>query len=406
MRTKLTIAVALCTGFMSCVSFAESADSLYRQGIEYLRQVQAGDNAKVVQAARVLAKAVVLYEKQGDEDGAVKANACLYWCKKRMTLADASAFSRLEKNQGVAQKLEAVAKAPPKEQAQAYFDRAEQYTRANPDDHLLIAIRYFEVADRFAGTSVSILAQRRSLEAMQRIRSDSSPSKQERELPPDISSHPSVTKSWAAFGSAHARIKDDYAKRLKSALKFEMSKGNLEESTVLKDELERLETDEPTPRSVKSKNRSALYGQRKYNTALGRAQQKLLSDLTSAFKSELRKGRVESSRAIKAYKDKVEASINCERVIGMWRFTWDQRPNKTPQLYSLKPDGSFQMKWKSGEPVEPGWQSGTWTLRKNVLIIAWANGHELVITLNVSLGRSVKIETNGKLKTTRFTKIR
>src|SRR5438034_1115049 len=66
------------------------------------------------------------------------------------------------------EKLLAVAdKKVAPEEADAYFDRAQKFAAANPDKQFLIAIRYFEVAERFVGSEISIKAQKLSLEAQE-----------------------------------------------------------------------------------------------------------------------------------------------------------------------------------------------------------------------------------------------
>ena len=54
----------------------------------------------------------------------------------------------------------------PKE-AEAAFSRAETYAKANAAQHLLIAIRFFEVASRAKGQELSLKAQDRSLQELQ-----------------------------------------------------------------------------------------------------------------------------------------------------------------------------------------------------------------------------------------------
>ncbi len=67
----------------------------------------------------------------------------------------------------VSSKLAALEKLAPKaDEAQPWFDRAEQFATQNPDEHLLIAIRFYEVADRFKGSDPGMTAMDRSLKEL------------------------------------------------------------------------------------------------------------------------------------------------------------------------------------------------------------------------------------------------
>lgn len=152
---------------LACVLFfnvfaADDPDALRQQGIEALKESQANPPVIVV-AARAFAKASALYEAAGESEKSVEMNSFLYWCKKKMTMADIDAFTK-GGEEAVATKITAVEKIAPKaEEAQVWFDRAEKFAQANPSEHLLIAVRFFEVADRFKGSDASLKAQDRSL---------------------------------------------------------------------------------------------------------------------------------------------------------------------------------------------------------------------------------------------------
>ncbi len=141
---------------------AEDADEVREKGIAALKDSQTNPRA-IVEAARFFVKAAALYGDAGNEEKNVEMNSFLYWCKKKMTLADIEQFTKGGED-AVASKLAAVEKAAPKaDDAQKWFDRADQFAKKNPDEHLLIAIRFFEVADRFKGSDASFAAQERSL---------------------------------------------------------------------------------------------------------------------------------------------------------------------------------------------------------------------------------------------------
>ncbi len=144
--------------------FAEDADEVRERGVTALKESQANPRA-IVDAARFFVKAGELYNTAGNEEKVVEMNSFLYWCKKKMTLEDIDAFTKGGEAH-VTSKLEAVEKAVPKDDAQKVFDRAEQFAKTYSNEHLLIAVRFFEVADRFKGTDAALRAMDRSLKEL------------------------------------------------------------------------------------------------------------------------------------------------------------------------------------------------------------------------------------------------
>ncbi len=152
----------LCSLFVAPAIFAEDAAELREKGIQALKDSQANPR-KIVDAARFFAKAAAMFSDGANEEQSVEMNSFLYWCKKKMTMEDIDAFTKGGET-AVSNKLAAVEKLAPKvDEAQKWFDRAEQFAKKTPGEHLLIAIRFFEVADRFKGTEASLAAQDRSL---------------------------------------------------------------------------------------------------------------------------------------------------------------------------------------------------------------------------------------------------
>jgi hypothetical protein len=135
------------------------------RGKELLKESEASPDT-IVEAAQAFVLAAEVFERVGNENGATEANSFLYWCKKKMNQAQIQALIKLE-DPSVATRLDNVVKEVPVEKAQAYLARADAFAAANPDEHLLIAIRYFEVADRFNGTEISLQALNRSFKEMQ-----------------------------------------------------------------------------------------------------------------------------------------------------------------------------------------------------------------------------------------------
>ena len=160
--TLLTLAILIAHAF---TLYAEDADEVREKGIAALKESQNNPRA-IVDAARLFVRAGAMYGNAGDEEKNVEMNSFLYWCKKKMTLADIDIFTK-GGEAAVTSKLAAVEKAAPKaDEAQKWFDRADQFATKNPNEHLLIAIRFYEVADRFKGVDASMQAQDRSLKEM------------------------------------------------------------------------------------------------------------------------------------------------------------------------------------------------------------------------------------------------
>lgn len=155
--------------FLLCLACgAEEAAEVYSQAIAKLKESQT-DRTAIVPATRLLAQAADLYEKAGDEAKVIEINSYLYWTKKKFTLADATALKTAPQ---VSQRIESAMKVIPLDQAKAMLDKADVYAKSHADDPLLVAIRYFEVADRFKDSDPGRIAMDSSLKAMQRIGTD------------------------------------------------------------------------------------------------------------------------------------------------------------------------------------------------------------------------------------------
>jgi len=157
---RLLVAACLLLALPTLVA-AEEPDVIYKQGIAKLREAQA-DHSALVPATKLLAQAAALYEAAGDEAKAAEVNSCLYWARKKMTLADTAA---VKGDAQISQRLEAVAKPIPVDDAKAMLAKADEFAKTHADDPLLVAIRYFEVGDRFKDSE----AIEKSLKAMQEV---------------------------------------------------------------------------------------------------------------------------------------------------------------------------------------------------------------------------------------------
>ncbi len=169
MRIRMSIGIVL-LGFMFCAPALaeESPAELEAKGIAALKLSQTQPDA-IVSSAIYFGRAVEAFEKTGDTTRAMDMNSYLYWCKKKMTFQQMESFLKggdaaLE---SVAKRMKALEKAAPgADDSKLYFDRAEAFAKAHPDEHLLIAIRFYEIADRFKGTDRSLQAQDRSLQEL------------------------------------------------------------------------------------------------------------------------------------------------------------------------------------------------------------------------------------------------
>ena len=150
-----------------CYGLAEDAAELEVKGAVALKLSQTQSDA-IISAAISYGKAAAVYEQSGNDAKATEMNSFLYWCKKKMTLKQMDGFLAQHDADTaiVAKRFKELEKLTPATEAQTYFDRAEAYAKANTDEHLFIAIRFFEVADRFKGTDASLRAQDRSLKEM------------------------------------------------------------------------------------------------------------------------------------------------------------------------------------------------------------------------------------------------
>jgi hypothetical protein len=203
---------------------ADEAEALVAQGKTAMRESD-HDHRRVVDAAICFGQALTWYQAQNDLDKVCDLQADIFWCKKRMNLddlgdyvaqkhQDASATAALATVERVAGRTVAA------NEAQAFLDRAQDFASKHPDDPMQISIRFFEVAERFQGTDISLTAQRLSLDAQQRAsREQADAAARQRDT---LFSKPAAAGAKAELPSADALktavatvkdlFKDDYAK--------------------------------------------------------------------------------------------------------------------------------------------------------------------------------------------------
>jgi len=101
----------------------------------------------------------------------VEINSCLYWAKKKFTLADTE---KIKDETAIVLRVELAAGNPPTNDPKEALKLADDFARIG-SDNFLKAIRYFEVADRYVGTPESIEAQRRSLDWLSKVSTAAKP---------------------------------------------------------------------------------------------------------------------------------------------------------------------------------------------------------------------------------------
>lgn len=126
------------------------------------------DPSKSVEAALAFAEALPIFEAAGKHERMRELNANIFWSRKRMNHDDLGRYLQNKPgagNDAIAARIEAVVnRKVPLEEADRWLQEADLFALEHPDRPLQIAIRYFEVAERFAGTPPSLSAQRKSLD--------------------------------------------------------------------------------------------------------------------------------------------------------------------------------------------------------------------------------------------------
>lgn len=170
MNTRTILASLLLTAGTLAMCSDLTPDQLRDQGLEALKAAQS-DESKVVEAARLLTKAVKAYESAGKDNEASELNSYLYWCKKKMTVQQIDVFlaGGSDEAKAALAKMEAVEKSEVKaEEAAIWLARADGFFEGSRNP-FLSAVRYFEVAERFIGTKESMIAQRKSLDLISKV---------------------------------------------------------------------------------------------------------------------------------------------------------------------------------------------------------------------------------------------
>lgn len=199
------------------------ANTMVREGMDLVRQFndnKAQNPNAVVDAAICFGKARKLLVASGSVEDISAVQSNLYWCKKQMdmdALKDYVARKGEDGKLAMAQ-LEAVSSVmPDAKEAPTYLARAEKFASANPDNHLQIAIRFLEVAERFPGEASGTEANKRALAAQQamiKAAQDAAEAARATRFTKPGSTKPGETPlpSASAQKDALAAVKQSYAK--------------------------------------------------------------------------------------------------------------------------------------------------------------------------------------------------
>ncbi len=213
-------------------------------------QTSTEEPAQAVTAAIAFSQALRFFQAAGDIDRSCDLEANIFWCKKRMSADDLARYAaRNQGDQAVASALATITavatKTVPAAEATAYLERAERFAKDHPQDFAQQSVRYYEVAERFLGTDVSLAAQKLSLEAqgreMQRIKQEHDAERstlftRTQQAPSGVRVAPPTAEALrAAVVTVHQLYKDAYA-RSKPKDKRELAQRLLEQAPLTKDD--------------------------------------------------------------------------------------------------------------------------------------------------------------------------
>jgi hypothetical protein len=125
-----------------------------------------GVAAQLPAAVAGFAEARDLNEQAGDTEAVCDLEAELLWCRRQLASEEVRSRISAEGARQAEESSQRVEERPaPPAQAEEQLARAEAAATERPEDHLQNALRFFAVAERFAGTPAAVKAQRLSLAA-------------------------------------------------------------------------------------------------------------------------------------------------------------------------------------------------------------------------------------------------
>lgn len=315
------------------------------------------DPSQNLVAALAYAKALPAYEAAGDQETAAEIRSVIFWCKKRMNQA---ALERFVQSKGDAGQILAVAVAQVDQpvavsEATAYLAKADAFAQKNPKESLKIAIRYFEVADRFQGTPESLKAQRLSLDALQQSmasRSVADPAVTAELYSAQIvagdlpeSAQKLVTESNAVTDAIAAKASRDLQHERQRAVEVILKdaeaaqrKGDLDQMIAHQHQAADLEKD------ISGLSKAALAAVEAYRKARPKLitkaageviteRKKVLTSLAKVQKDETKKGNTAGALTIKATIDAITTSVGAASAASL------AGQKETVRPFVLKPEG-------------------------------------------------------------------
>lgn len=231
MRTiSLTLALLI---LLAQTAHAETALELETQAIAALKLWQTQPDA-IISATIYFGKAGDAYDAAADAAKTAEMNTFLFWCKRKISLAQMNAL--LKAGDGAASAIRRMKEfektvAWPAE-GPAYLERAETFAKEHAGDHLLIAIRFFEVAERFKGSDTGTQAQERQLKEL----ALATPADGAKMPPPQKVPLPSAAQWKAAEKNIRELYKEDFAKNT-AAEKLALARKLAAQASDTKDDI-------------------------------------------------------------------------------------------------------------------------------------------------------------------------
>jgi hypothetical protein len=176
-RPLLLVGCLLLSGLAASLPGAEDpalrsqADALIAAAMTAMKE-SSSTPGRAVDAILLFDQVLALDKKLGDVDQECDMQANIFWCRKHLNIDEVKTYLAQKGSTKPAEAVLAELKASSDQplapsDAETYFTRAHTYAQEHPERPLQIAIRYFEVAERFQGTPAGLNAQRLSLEAQQ-----------------------------------------------------------------------------------------------------------------------------------------------------------------------------------------------------------------------------------------------
>ncbi len=199
-RLRLLLAILLLMVVMGPMPGADDPDLRQQAklaveaGNTAMKAADSGDANQLIEAAICFAKALKTYEKLNDVEAVTEMNSNIFWCKKKMN--DKVLIAYNQRKSGAAPTVKAGDPAPVRpaqsaedraliakidevenrkvavNEATTYFTRAEKFAKENPDKYLQLAIRWFEIAERFRDSSEGKKAQSLLLDVQRKLNDD------------------------------------------------------------------------------------------------------------------------------------------------------------------------------------------------------------------------------------------